>query len=89
MIKLYRSKICAFSDEVEAQLKELVLAHEVLIVDRLEEADVLPRIEEGRRTYLRDQVPAFMMMISREMTIQREMQGDSCKIDPDTGEGCL
>ena len=72
----------------------MVVAHRIIIVDddaltgTEDSANSVPRLVEGRQTYKKAEIPAFLDMLGREMMIQREMQGDSCKIDPDTGLEC-
>ncbi len=77
MIDFYREKACVFSDEVESRLKELVVAHRIHVS---EDGEQLPLLTEGRRRYeTHEAITAFLKEIAREMTLQREMQGDSCK----------
>lgn len=81
MVDFYRTKECAFCDDVEAHLKELVLAHRIHLVSP-GEATEAPVLVEGRRRYTtREAILAFLTDIGQEMVIQREMQGDTCKVN--------
>ena len=81
MVEFYRTKQCAFCDDVEAHLKALVLAHRIHLVSPGATTEA-PVLVEGRRRYTtREEIRAFLADIGREMVIQREMQGDSCKVN--------
>ncbi|MEM8488110.1 MAG: hypothetical protein AAF564_21350 [Bacteroidota bacterium] len=86
MINFYRKPRCTFCDEVEEKLQHLVVAHKV---HALPATDTVIYLTEGKRMYQQeDEIQAFLRQIGHEMLVQREMQGDSCKIDPDTGLSC-
>ncbi len=89
MIEVFRLAECAFSDEVVEQLQELVLAHRVQVVQQHGREKQFPVVKEGKHTYTtRSEIQLLLKQLGREMIVQREMQSDSCKIDPDTGESC-
>ncbi len=90
MIEVFRTDQCPFSDRLVERLQELVLAHQVHILPYDTGGKQLPFVKEGKRTYrTKAEIQDFMQEIGHEMIVQREMQSDSCKIDPDTGKGCL
>lgn len=64
----------------------MVVAHRVHTLPATEDSIYL---REGKRVYRSQaEIQAFVRQIGYEMRVQREMQGDSCKIDPDTGRSC-
>ena len=90
MIYFYRPKQCAFCDEVESRLNHLVLAHRIHETDREDAFGIDTVLVEGKRRYeTREEILAFLDEITGELILQREMQSDSCIIDPQTGRGCL
>ena len=90
MIEFYRIKRSAFCDEVADKLKELVVAHRVHILGPGEQKGGIPMLREGRKVYReKAEIRGFLEALGRQLTVEREMQGDACKIDPDTGVGCL
>ncbi len=89
MIEFYRVKNSLFCDEIVERLRTLVVAHRVIGADD-ESNSIVPRIEEGKKMYRRrEDIFAFLDELDRQMLVQREMQSDSCIIDPETGDGCL
>lgn len=90
MIEFYRTERSTFCDEVTEKLKEMVVAHRVHTLDPKKQKGSVPMLQEGRKVYTeKTEIRAFLDEIGKELTIQREMQGDSCKIDPETGLECL
>ena len=90
MIEVFRTDQCPFSDRLVERLQELVLAHQVHVLPYDASEKQLPFVKEGKRVYHTEaEIQAFIKEIGHEMILQREMQSDSCKIDPDTGKGCL
>ncbi len=86
MINFYRKPDCTFCDEVQEKLQNMVVAHKIHALPATNDAIYL---KEGKRLYRsEDEIQTFLRQISHEMLVQREMQGDSCKIDPDTGLSC-
>ena len=88
MINFYRRQNCVFSDDVVETLQQLVVAHKVYWVE--EQGTLVPRLVEGKKEYTNPKaIYSFLASLKKELVIQREMQSDSCKIDPDNGAECL
>lgn len=86
MINFYRIPSCAFCDEVESKLKELVVAHKV---HSQPAANAMPYLTEGRQLYAsKASIRHLLREIAGEIAISRAAQSDTCMIDPD-GTGCL
>ncbi|MFK7844746.1 MAG: hypothetical protein AB8G77_05545 [Rhodothermales bacterium] len=90
MIEFYRGQNCAFSDEVVEKLQAMVVAHKIHWIDEKESQEPIPRLVEGKKAFANQEaINIFLAVLNKELVLQREMQSDSCKIDPDTGKGCL
>ncbi len=86
MINFYRIPSCAFCDEVESKLKELVLAHRIHMQPA---ASAKPYLTEGKQSYHTEvSIRRVLREIGGEIAISRAAQSDACMIDPD-GTGCL
>lgn len=86
MINFYRIPSCAFCDEVESKLKELVVAH---TVHTQVAATAKPYLTEGRQSYASEaSIMHLLDELAGEVAISRAAQSDTCMIDPD-GKGCL
>ena len=85
MIDFYRKTECPFCDEVVEVLQNLVVAHRVHVLPAGEDF----YLQEGKRIYrTHADIRTLLSQLGHVMLIQREMQGDSCKIDPDSGSTC-
>lgn len=90
MIEYYRGQNCTFSDEVVDKLQSMVVAHKVHWISEQGPHDMIPRLVEGKTAFTnREAINNFLGALNKELVLQREMQSDSCKIDPDNGTGCL
>jgi len=94
MIELYRSIDCSTCAEIEAALKEMVVAHKVITVEAEEEYEALPtdtplpalkdngKIITGQRA-----IAAYLKELEQFVADWRRFQSDACYID-DEGEVC-
>ena len=94
MLILYRSATCSFCDEVEEQLKELVLAHRIVRADTAAGALLpdapLPVLKEGRNLHSGEAaIKAFMKDLRQEVVLGRQFQSDACYLNPDRPGECL
>ena len=95
MIELYRPLQSPASDEIEFALKELVVAHKVIVVepgaspDSLTSNTPLPLIKEKDKLISE---PAAIKVYLKELEIfvaeWRKFQSDTCYLDSETGEVC-
>lgn len=92
MIILYRDKDDATGDEIQAALKELVVAHRVEVV--LQDAPApapgatLPLIVDGERTVSgRDALDAYLHELAVWLAEWRKYQSDACYV-ADDGSVC-
>ncbi|RMH54625.1 MAG: hypothetical protein D6685_14605 [Bacteroidetes bacterium] len=95
MITLYRPAACSFCDDVADRLRAAVLAHRVMVLDAEEPVPGLPAsvrppvLVEGRQAYTdRASIEAFLDEVEHEVMMGRQISGDACYLDPDTGT-CL
>jgi glutaredoxin len=96
MITLYRVAECAACDEVQTALRELVVAHKVVDVERENTAKVaemlanrqLPVIADGDALVSGDaEIHAYLAELTGELEQWRKFQTDACYID-DKGQTC-
>ncbi len=95
MITLYRPAVCSFCDDVADRLRAAVLAHRVVTLEGAETVPGLPPsvrppvLVEGRQAYTdRASIEAFLDEIEHQVMMDRQVSGDACYLDPDTGT-CL
>ena len=94
MIELYRSIDCLACTEIEAALKEMVVAHKVIAVEAGQKNEALPvdtplpalkdknRIISGQTA-----ITAYLKELEKFVSDWRRFQGDACYVD-DEGEIC-
>lgn len=94
MIKLFRLSDCPDCAVIEAMLKELVVAHQVITLetDEIRQAlgpeITLPAIKENGRTISGPAaISAYLKELEKFVTEWRRFQSDSCYIN-DEGETC-
>ncbi len=94
MIELYRPVDCAVCADLEAALRELVVAHRVVVVEANQTpAELGPDIplpalkENGQLVYGAQAIAAYMGELERFVANWRRFQSDSCYID-DEGQIC-
>lgn len=90
MIELHGN---AQSDETQNlidRFKELSLAYKfVSAAESPHRDDVLPIIIEGSDVFRsKEEIDRFFDELSRDLSVQRSISGDSCYIDPRTGKTC-
>lgn len=87
MIYLYRPENSAFCDEIETQLREMVLAHEVVIVEKpneltrlgVSEEQKLPLLKENRNFFSgEDAVRTHVRYLEKVKNDWDRFQSDSC-----------
>lgn len=97
MLVLYRRREDPVSDELEARLRELVLARRVVLVEDSEELPdrVMPAAwpvlveSSGARYEGSAAICAFLDALAYEVTLDRQFQSDACYLDPDDPSHCL
>lgn len=88
MIELIRPEQSALADEVEEQLKDLVLAHRVVRAE--DDAVDQPVITEGEHEYREpEEIQAFLDELRGEVMTGRQLQSDSCVLNPEDPRHCL
>lgn len=88
MIILHRPVRDAFSDSIEEKLEDLVVAFNVKRYPG-NQSSLLPRIEEGDRNISgKKELLAYLAELEQELNWQRNLSGDGCYIDPESGEVC-
>ncbi|MDQ7040157.1 MAG: hypothetical protein Q9M35_04390 [Rhodothermus sp.] len=97
MLILYRQREDPVADELVERLRELVLAHRVILVDdgrALPDGSMpiaWPVLTEGSgaRYEGADAIQAFLDALAYEVTLNRQFQSDACYLDPDDPDHCL
>jgi len=94
MIELYRHRNCAECADVEAALKEMVIAYEVIVVERKNPPETLPNDtplptlnDNGDMISGQAAVAARIKELQRFVHDWNVYQGDACYID-ENGEVC-
>lgn len=94
MIEFYRPADCAPCEEIEAALKEMVLAHKVIVVEpgqhpkALDPDTSLPALKDnGRVISGQAAIRTHLEELEKVVADWRRFQGDACYID-DEGEVC-
>lgn len=94
MIELYRPADCSACADLETALRELVIAHRVIVVEANQTpAELGPDIplpalkENGQIVYGPEAIAAYMRDLERFVVNWRRFQSDSCYID-DEGQTC-
>lgn len=82
MIELQRSADSPEADDIEDRLRDLVVAHKVVVVDA-DATDALPVIRDGGITARGSDIPAFLDQLTRDMTEWSRFQSDACYIEDD------
>lgn len=84
MIELQRRADSPEADAIEEQLRDLVVAHKVLVVDDAEgSATDLPVIRDGDVIACGANIPAFLDQLTRDMAEWSRFQSDACYIEDD------
>lgn len=85
MLTLVRPEESQLADEIEEQLKEMVVAHEVLA----NAATTLPYLlESGKVIKGKEDLNKFLLTLEKELNWSRSISADSCYLDPDGGMVC-
>ena len=92
MIKLYREDSDLRADTIEAELRELVLGYDCVVINEKEAAQLfddatLPVITNNERTVSGDDIPAYIKELKQLMRDWQRFQSDACYVDED-GETC-
>jgi hypothetical protein len=83
MIELQRSGDSPEADAIEERLRDLVVAHTVVVVDA-EGADAdLPVVRDGDITARGSDIPVFLDQLTRDMAEWAHFQSDACYIEDD------
>lgn len=94
MIVLHRSDTDPFADRIEEILDDLVLAYKTKTHAKSEpninaQGAELPFIDEnGSVISGKNKIDTYLRDLCSELKQQRAVTGDSCYIDPETGEVC-
>jgi len=90
VIKLYRNREDTFADKIAEQLENLAVAYKIYITDHCNpDEEKLPYLKEGNKTVSKNkEIEKFLYDLSLDLKDQRSVTGDSCYIDPETGEIC-
>ena len=90
MTTLYRKSDCSFCDEIEEELKELVIAHSVINIEnekstRENHEDIpVPYLEDnGKIISGSEEIKKYLEELSKFVSLWRKYQTDSCYIDDD------
>lgn len=88
MIELYRPVDCPTCADLEAALREMVVAHRVIVIEENQiPAELGPDIslpalkENGQIVYGAEAIAAYMRELERFVVNWRRFQSDSCYID--------
>lgn len=94
MIKFYHEEDCKNCREIEDKLKELVLAHQVIIVGSVKENDNLPDAlslpvlaDDNRLISGSEAIQEHLQKLEKFVREWRKYQSDVCYVDED-GEIC-
>jgi glutaredoxin len=94
MIELYRKPDCSFCDEIEEDLKELVIKHN--IINLKDNKSALPFLSELNFPVIKDddeiisgteEIKRYMKELKKFVYLWRKYQVDACYVDED-GETC-
>jgi hypothetical protein len=90
MIELYRPVECAICAEIEAALKEMVVAHKVIVVEKNQNSEILPPEtplpalkENGQIISGQGAIVAHLQELEKFVANWRRFQADSCYLDDD------
>lgn len=94
MITLYRRNESKLADEVQETLEDLVLAHEIVDVDREGATDItadgtLPVVVESGRAYSGDEIFSLLNELRTELAYERQVSADACYVDPNNPGQCI
>ncbi len=96
MIVFYRPPESTLSDDIEETLRDLALAHRVVVVENgnrpaeLPPDTALPALQEGRELHTGEEaVKAYVDDLEQEVLYGRQFQSDACYLDPDRPGECL
>ncbi|MBE7549610.1 MAG: hypothetical protein HS126_00845 [Anaerolineales bacterium] len=94
MIKLYRPSDCPACTDIEATLQELVVAHQIIMIEEdklrndLGQEIALPAINDnGQIISGPAAISAYLKELENFVADWRRFQSDSCYID-DNGQAC-
>lgn len=92
MIELYRPADCQECADIEAAIKEMVLAHRIIIVAKGQQPDALPAAtplpaikDEGQIITGRTEINAHLKALERIAFEWRKYESDSCYTDETNG----
>ena len=87
MITLYRKSGCGFCDEIEDELKDLVIRFDVINVEEQKDFPVeitLPAIKDDDRMVSGyEDIKQYMTGLKKFVELWRKYQVDACYIDDD------
>jgi hypothetical protein len=93
MIKLFREENSMEADAIEAEICEMVLGYDRVVMDASEAGQIfgaeiiLPVITNNERVFSGDQIAACIKELRQLMHDWQLFQGDYCYVD-DQGETC-
>jgi uncharacterized protein YozE (UPF0346 family) len=91
MIELFRKQNCYFCDEIEEEIKELVISHEVIYVEKdtdFPKEIPLPAVkDDGKIISGYEEIRKYINDLKKFVELWRKYQVDACYIDDD-GEVC-
>ena len=83
MIRLRRRTDSPEADAIEERLRDLVVAHEVVVVDAEGLDADLPVIRDANITARGSDIPVFLDQLTRDMADWSRFQSDACYIEDD------
>ena len=83
MIELQRTADSPAADDIEERLRDLVVAHKVVVVDVEASGADLPVIRDGKLTARGAEIPGFLDQLTRDMAEWSRFQSDACYIEDD------
>jgi hypothetical protein len=94
MIEFYRPAECDYCEAIEAALKEMVIAHKVIVVEPGKQPKGLPAgtplpalVDSGQVVTGRAALAEHLQKLEQVVADWRRFQSDACYID-DEGEVC-
>ena len=83
MIELLRAADSSAADDIESRLRDLVVAHTVVVVDPGAVESELPALRDGAVTASGPEIPGFLDQLTRDMAEWSRFQSDACYLEDD------
>jgi hypothetical protein len=96
MLKFYQLHSDTFTQKVRRKLKDLVVAHEIINVDKNTSLPKdftkkeLPVLSDGHEVWSSEkEINNFLYKLHQDLKLSRSMKSDACYIDSDNPDKCL